>query len=509
MWMRREKPSKAAVAGNEAVAYGGEESRNAAEGRRRRQANGSLSKAELTAWPAPGYWQENCSLRVEGSLPSSGIILAYRGGTARRAVLPFAKGDHVTANQGSSGSPPKQHGPRVIRLEFPAGPILALLLLVAGLWLFSRLLPVVLALVAALIIVGTVSPAVRWCELRSVRRGVGIALVFAALAVVSVLVITMTIPSLMVQAASLLDQEPVLRASLAQRLAGSHLTLPLAELLRKVHSGDLARFAASNALEYSTRAIAIVAYVLSAVILALYIMIDRDRLRGGLFLVVPRSHHIRLSRVMLNLETIVGGYIRGQVITSLFMAVFVFVLLKCCNIDNALAIAVFAGAADVLPYIGAFFSVGAAVAAALSGGPAVVGVVLVLMLIYKEFESAVLVPRIYGRALRLPSSVILISLLAGSVLLGVAGTLLALPVAAALLMLVEELRVELPGQQEQAEDVEVRERDDRGEAEYERRAEGMPAEQAAAIAVEISTDRHNEENSPTAAGDQPVNAGNI
>ena len=68
-------------------------------------------------------------------------------------------------------------------------------------------------------------------------------------------------------------------------------------------------------------------------------------------------------------------------------------------------------------------------------------------------------------------------------------------------MLVEELRVELPGQQEQAEDVEIRERDDRGEAEYERRAEGMPAEQAAAIAVEISTERHNEENSLPAAAD--------
>jgi predicted PurR-regulated permease PerM len=322
----------------------------------------------------------------------------------------------------------------------------------------------------------------------------GIAIVFAALMVVTVLIITMTIPSLIEQATNLLDQEPALRTRLAEWLAGSHLTSPLAELLRKVHSGDLVRMAASNAIEYSTRAIAIFAYILSSIFLALYIMIDRDRLRGGLFLVVPRSHHIRLSRVMLNLETIVGGYIRGQVITSALMAIFVFFLLKACGGSNALAIAVFAGVADVLPYIGALLSVGAAVAAAISRGPAVVIVVLVLMLIYEVFENRVLVPKIYGRALRLSSSVILFSLLAGSVLLGVVGALLALPVAAAVLMLIEELRVELPGQQEQAEDVEIRERDYRGEEEYERRAEGMPAEQAAAIAVEISTDRQKEEN---------------
>jgi predicted PurR-regulated permease PerM len=406
-------------------------------------------------------------------------------------------------NQRSAGFPPKEHRSRAIRIEPSPGTIIALLLLIAGLWVLNQLLPVVLVLVAALIIVGTISPAVQWLEERRMRRGLGIAIVFTTLLVIAVLLITMTIPSLVAQATSLLDQEPALRARLVNWLAGSHLTSPLAELLRKVHSGDFVRMVTSNAIEISTRVVTILAYILSSVFLALYIMIDRDRLRGGFFLVVPRSHHIRLSRVMLNLETIVGAYMRGQVITSVFIGVFVFVLLTACGVSNALAIAVFAGAADVLPYIGALLSVGAAVTAALSRGPTVIIVVLVLMLAYETFESRVLVPRIYGRALRLPSSAILLSLLAGGVLYGIAGALLALPVAAAVLMLIEELRVELPGQQEQAQDVEIRERDDRGEEEYERRAEGIPAEQAAAIAVEISADRHKEENSLPTKTDAP------
>jgi len=410
----------------------------------------------------------------------------------------------MTPNNETTVSPPRQNRPRVIRIEPSPGTLIALLLLFAGLWLLPRLMPVVLVLVAALTIVGTISPAVRWFEERHMRRGMGIAIVFSLLMVVAVLISTLTIPALMAQATTLLDLEPALRASLAKWMAGSHLTSPLAGLLRKVQSGDLVRMAASNAYEYSTRAIAICAYILSSVFLALYIMIDRDRLRGGLFLVVPRSHHIRLSRVMLNLETIVGGYIRGQVITSVFMAVFVFLLLKVCGVENALAIAVFAGVADVLPYIGALLSVGATVVAALPRGPAIIIVVLVLMLTYEEFESRVIIPGIYGRALRLPSSVILLSLLTGGVLLGIAGALLAIPVAAAVLMLIEELRVELPGQQEQAADVEIRERDDRGEEEYERRAEGMPAEQAAAIAVMIAVDRQKEESGPQAHTDAPA-----
>ena len=399
----------------------------------------------------------------------------------------------MNPQQEHPASPPLGKPHRVIRIEPSPGTIISLLLLIAGLWLLHRLLPVVLVLVAALIIVGTISPAIQWLETRRIHRGLGIAIVFTAFLAVTVLFVTMTIPSLISQATHLLDQEPALRGRLANWLGRSHLTVPLAEILRGVHSGDLVRMAAANAIEYSTSIVAIFAYILSSIFLALYIMIDRDRLRGGLFLVVPRSHHILLSRIMLNLETIVGGYIRGQVITCVFMAVFVFILLSACGVDSALAIAVFAGVADVLPYLGALLSVGAATAAALSRGPTVIVIVLVLMVVYEEFESRVIVPRIYGRALRLPSSVILFSLLAGSVLSGITGALLALPVAAAVLMLFEELRIELPGQQEQAEDVEIRARDDRGEEEYERRAEGMPAEQAAAIAVEISADRQKEE----------------
>jgi predicted PurR-regulated permease PerM len=413
----------------------------------------------------------------------------------------------MTSRKGSPPVFPETDRRHVIRIEPSTGTIIMLVAIISGLWIVDRLLPVVLVLVAALTLAGTLSPAVRWLEERNIRRGLAIAIVFTALMVVAILIITLTIPSLMEQVTTLMDQEPALRARLVNWLSGSHLTNPLAELLRKVKSGDLVRLAASNAYEYSSRAIALFAYILSSIFLALYIMIDRDRLRGGLFLIVPRTHHIRLSRVMLSLETIVGGYIRGQIITSVLMGIFVFVLLKACNVSNALAIAVFSGVADVLPYIGALLSVGAAVMAALSSGPNIIIIVLVLMLTYESFESRLLIPRIYGRALRLPSSVIMFSLLTGSVLMGIVGALLALPVAAALLMLIEELRVELPGQQEQATDVEIRERDDRGEEEYERRAEGMPAEQAAAIAVEISADRHKEDSNPASKIETAENAG--
>jgi len=285
-----------------------------------------------------------------------------------------------------------------------------------------------------------------------------------------------------------------LRARLADWLSGFHLSQPLAKWLRKFEYGGSVSTVGATAFAYSMEALTFIAYAVSAIFLALYIMIDRDRLRGGLFAIVPRSHHIRLSRIMMNSETIVGAYIRGQLITSVAIGIFILIFLAVCGIENALALAVFGAIADFLPYIGIFLPLAAATLSAVPHGPVVTSVILAGMLIYMEFESRVLVPRVYSRVLRLPSTVVLFSLLAGVALMGITGALLALPFAAMAMMLIEELRVQLPGEQEQAADKVLREGDDRAEEEYERRTEGVPAQQSAAIAVEISGDRAKEEN---------------
>ncbi len=232
-------------------------------------------------------------------------------------------------------------------------------------------------------------------------------------------------------------------------------------------------------------------------------------MRGSLFALVPREYHVRLSRVLLNLETIVGGYVRGQLITSAMMAVFTFVVLTVARVPNALALSLFAGISDVLPYVGALLACGPATLAALSAhGPTTALVVLAVLAAYQEFESRVIIPRVYGKVLRLPAAMVLVALLVGAKLLGIVGALLSLPIAAAIRMLVEELRVTLPG-----EDVDVssaRKRDERAEHAFQERAAGAPAIEAAAIALEIAEERRQEESDdPAEAARAPITTGRL
>jgi len=394
----------------------------------------------------------------------------------------------------STGERKLQRNPRspcgaCIRYDITSGTLIRLLLTGLGLWLTIRLWPVILVLVVALLVIGTLSPAVQWLEDHRVPRGLGIALVFTSVSVVAILLMTLSVPPVVKQATALFEREPAIRAGLADHLSKFHLSAPLADWLRNLRYDGPGNAIATTAFSYSLRIFAIGAYGLSALFLALYMMIDRDRLRGGLFVLVPRTHHIRLSRIMVNVETIVGAYIRGQLITCALIGAFTFILLKTCGIENAMALAVFAAIADVLPYIGAVLSVVPAVLAAMAHSESAAVIVLVMMLAYEEFESRVLIPRIYGRALRLPSSVVFFALMTGGTLMGLLGALLALPVAATIMMLIQELRLDLPGHQELVADTLLRTQDDLEEEDYLRRTEGVPVQQAAAIAVGITQDR--------------------
>ena len=380
----------------------------------------------------------------------------------------------------------------VVRFELSLRSMLTVLGVAAGLWLVMHVLPALLVLVTALMFIGALHPVVMWLEKRKVRRFMAICVAFGGGAVVVGVLLFLTVPPLVAQLSLLGDNEPQIRDSVARFLDRSHFTSALADGVRNTRTTELLKSASSTLLTLSTRIIEVMAYLVAAVFLAFYMMLDRDRLRGALYAVVPRKHHIRLSRIMLNLGGIVGGYMRGQLLTCVLMGVFIFALLICCGVPNALAIAVFGAVMDLLPYIGIFLTMAPAVLAAAVVSPTTGIIVFVLLLGYEELESRVLVPLVYGRSLRLPSSVVFFALIFGTALAGIIGALLALPLAAALLMLVEELRVELPGEAVLPEDIAQRQADDRTAEEYERRTESLPAEEAAAVAVEISADQKEE-----------------
>lgn len=372
----------------------------------------------------------------------------------------------------------------MVQIEVSLRTIALLLSSVLAVWLVYRLWAIVLTVAVALILVGTLSPLITRLVRRGLRRGPAVLLVFLGLLAIVVVVLLVSLPPLLGELLGLLADAPAARDRLIVWLGQRPLTTPLAQLVRDVGSEQVLSTVGTAVLTASSKLLIALGYATTAVALACYILAAGPRSQAGLYAIVPRSHHVRLARIMIELEVIVGGYVRGQLITSGAITAFTFVLLTLCGVPNALSLAVFAGLADVIPYVGGCLAVVPAALGGLAVSPTVAIVIAVTMFVYSEFEARYLVPLVYGRALRLSAAAVILALIVGGTLLGILGAMLALPLTAALLMILRELRVELPG--DDSEDVALRARDSAAEATYARISAGAAPEQAVVLATELA-----------------------
>lgn len=371
----------------------------------------------------------------------------------------------------------------VVRFEIAPRSIALVLATVAGVWLAWELWTVELILIIALILAGTFNPLIEWMERRGFRRGYALVILLVALLAGTAGLIVLTVPPLTEQVLQLVQDAPATRAHLLTMLAPHRLATPLTDAVRSAELRDVFLRFEKYLLGYSSRAMMLVGYGVTTLVLSFYLLADAKRAQGVVYAVVPRHYHVRLTRIFQQMELIVGGYMRGQLITCGSIGVFTFVLLTIFHIPNALSLALFATLVDVIPFIGGLMVIIPAVVSALPRGLPVAGIVCLALIVYMEFESRILVPRIYGKVLRLPKSAVVLALIAGGTLMGIVGALLALPIAAGLLMALEELHVEMPG--DDSTDDPMRAKYAETEATYEQMSAGSTVPEAVEIAKQL------------------------
>jgi putative heme transporter len=405
---------------------------------------------------------------------------------------------------GVNGSPDAEPtSARCLRIEIAPRTILYLLLAIGGVWIALALEAVVIVVTVALVMAGTLDPVVCWLERRGFQRGRALVLTFVAIALVLAGLMLLTVPPLLSQLMGLIKDAPAARDQLVAWLGQFQIGQPFIETIQAVPINDLVLRAGNAVIGYSSHIVTWLGYGLSIAFLAIYVLADPVRSRGLVFAVVPRTHHLKLARILLELKVIVGGYMRGQLITSASIAAFTFVLLTIFQVEDALALALFAGMTDIIPFVGGYIASFPVIVAVSGSGFGAVAFVSLVMLAYQEFESRILVPRVYGKVLRLPPAIIVVALLVGGTLMGIIGALLALPIAAGLQMIVRELRVELPG--ESPLDPIERARDEKAEHIYEQLAEGVPAADAGVIAGELAqTLKRTERSGATLSSELPL-----
>jgi predicted PurR-regulated permease PerM len=319
-----------------------------------------------------------------------------------------------------------------VALRIPATTIARVLLAVALIWMVLRLLPALVLIFVAILLAVTLAPAARWLERRRLSRPAAVAVLAVVLLAVAGLFVWAVLPPLVTQTVDFFQHLRGYRQTVAGRLHTQYPVLAGAvdQVFDVPSSPDVAK-SLKEPLAWGRVAVHASEAVVLTLALAFYLLIDGKRTYAWLLAYVPRSQRRKMALTMPEVSDVVMAYMQGQAITSAIAGAYAFAVLSALHVPAALPLAMLAAACDVLPILGLFLSIIPAVVFALTVSPLAAAAVLVLYLLYHAIENYVIIPRVYGKRLRLSTLVVLVALVVGGTLGGVVGAILILPFVAA------------------------------------------------------------------------------
>ena len=175
-------------------------------------------------------------------------------------------------------------------------------------------------------------------------------------------------------------------------------------------------------------------------VLALYITQDSERILRYLVGFMPQQRQAQMREMLGTIGDRLGGWLRGQIALSAIIGTVTFVGLSLIGVNYAVLLALIAAVGEAIPLIGPIISAVPAVIVAFFQSPLQGFLTLGLYILIQQLENNLIVPKVMERAVALHPLAVMVALLAGAELLGVTGAILSVPVAAALSVVVQEVR---------------------------------------------------------------------
>lgn len=317
---------------------------------------------------------------------------------------------------------------------------LVLITVTLGFWLIYRFNQVIFILFVAIVIGTVIRPAVAWLHQRGLPQTVGVILVYLLLFLLLTGFLLLLFPLISDQsrtvAAAIPDYYQNLRQwviqSPNQSLASLSGFLPasLPKLSPVQQTGQEMMASAGQIVGYVTLLAKVIFTALIILVLAFYWTLDGPRIIQAYLLVVPQNRRESLRDLIAAMESKVGFYVVGQASLCLVIGIMALVAYLLIGLPNALVLALIAGVMEAVPMVGPLLGAVPAALVALSIAPGKLVLVIVATIVIQQLENSLLVPRIMRKAVGVNPFVTLLALFAFSTLFGLAGALMAIPIAA-------------------------------------------------------------------------------
>jgi predicted PurR-regulated permease PerM len=360
----------------------------------------------------------------------------------KKAATRPPKAEKAAANYGTMGAPINRAHPFYFGFIATLGALTAIVLMRA----LASVSQIFVLILIALFLATGLNPAVEALRKRNLSRNAAVTIIFSAVILFVIFFALVVIPPVISQGTNLIDSAPQLLQDLMKNETINQLNTQyglidtLQERLKSVTSdGTLLISTFGGVIGVGKSVLSGFFTALTILVLTLYFITSLPQAVDLGLSLVPASRRDRVGLLTNAIIARVGSFVGSQIFIAALAAVFVTVLGTILGLPSPIAIGMFVLVAALIPLIGHFIGAGIFTIIALSQSLTIGIIAFVAYVVYVQIENYVVTPRIMKRTLSVPGAVTIIAALIGSSLLGLVGGLLAVPVAASIILILDEV----------------------------------------------------------------------
>jgi predicted PurR-regulated permease PerM len=369
--------------------------------------------------------------------PTSPLVREVDQGHPLREAMETADAQRRAGGLGKPGRPLNRRSPFLIGMKGAAGVAVTYGLVE----LFIRARSVLILIGLAFFIAAGLDPVVVWLTRHGLRRWMGVSLVLFALIALIGGFIAAAIPPVAAQTSTLISQLPHYvrelqnhSSTLGKLNDKYHIEQRVTSLLSTKGTALVGGVIGAGQIVIST-----VSSIVLVGVMSVYFLAAMPQTKLFLYRLVPHSRRPRAILIGDEIFTKVGGYVLGNVITSFIAGGGTFVWMLIFGIPYPALLGLLVFLLDLIPVIGSTIGGAIVTLVALTVSLPVAIATLIFYIAYRLAEDYLLVPRIIGHTVKVPALGGLVAIVIGGVVLGIIGALIAIPVAAAVQLILEEV----------------------------------------------------------------------
>lgn len=320
------------------------------------------------------------------------------------------------------------------KVEISTKTILFIAAFILGLWFLFQIRDLILILFVSIILVSALNPVVNRLTSFRIPRVLAILLVYILLILGFSGFVAVVIPPLVDQGGKLIIRFPVFLDQTSQFLGlGTGLIPTDPEVIAR----DLTSLT-GGIFKATVNVFSDIISILTMFMITFYLLLERDKLEDYLVKFFSGAHRERMRRVIDRTEGKLGAWFRGQLVLMFLVGLMSYIGLKILGVEFALPLALIAGILEILPNVGPFIALIPAVIVAFVASPVLAIAVFALYFIIQQLENNLIVPQVMRRAVGLNPLVIILALMIGGRLFGIAGAILAVPAVVVIQIVVSD-----------------------------------------------------------------------